>query len=100
MIYTERLTEIGRRKQSLIAASARQRAMLAAELRAWQKPIGMIDRGIAAARFLKAHPALVAAAVVVAGVLGRRGLLRWAGRGVVVWRSWRALQTVVRSLSA
>jgi hypothetical protein len=100
MIYTDRLIEVARRKESLIAASARQRAMLAAELRAWQKPIGMIDRGIAATRFLKAHPALVAAGVVVAGVLGRRSLLRWVGRGVVVWRSWRALQTVVRRLNA
>jgi hypothetical protein len=100
MIYTDRLIEVARRKESLIAASARQRAMLAAELRAWQKPIGMIDRGIAATRFLKAHPALVAAGVMVAGVLGRRSLLRWVGRGVVVWRSWRALQTVVRRLNA
>lgn len=100
MIYTERLIEIARRKESLIAASARARAGLAAEFRAWQRPIDVIDHGIAAGRFLKAHPVAVGLTAVVVAVLGRRSLLRWAGRGLVVWRSWRALQTLARSLNA
>lgn len=100
MIYGERLTEIARRKEGLIARAARERAVIAAEFGAWHKPIDVLDRGIAAARFLKAHPVLVAAALAVAAVLGRRSLLRWVGRGLVVWRGWRALQVWTRSLSA
>jgi hypothetical protein len=99
MIYMERLSEIARRKERLIAASARERAMLAAELGAWQKPIGVIDRSMAGVRFLKAHPALALTGLAVVVILGRRSLLRWAGRGLLVWRGWRALQVLARGLS-
>jgi hypothetical protein len=99
MIYTERLSEIARRKERLIAASARQLAGLAAELGAWQKPFEVIDRSIAGMRFMKAHPALMLTGLMVVAVLGRRSLLRWAGRGLLVWRGWRALQVLARGLS-
>lgn len=100
MIYTERLTEIARRKESLVAKSGRERAALAAGFGVWQKPIDVIERGVAAARFLRSHPLLVAAAIVVVAVLGRRKLLRWAGRGLVAWRAWRTLQGLVSELNA
>ena len=100
MIYTKRLTEIARRKESLVARCGSQRAALAAEFGAWQKPIDVIDHGIAAARFLKSHPLLMAAAMVVVAVLGRRKLVRWAGQGLVVWRAWRTVQELVAGLNA
>lgn len=99
MIYTARLTEIARRKERIVASIGREREMISAEFRAWQKPLEVLDRGIAATRFLRAHPVLVAAAIALAAILGRHSLLRWAGRGLVVWRSWRALQTWVRALN-
>ena len=100
MIYTERLTEIARRKESLVAKSGRERAALASEFGVWQKPIAVIEQGLAAARFLKSHPLLVAAAVVVVAALGRRKLPRWAGRALMVWRAWGALQDLVPELKA
>lgn len=100
MIYAERLADVVHRKERLVARAAEQRDRLADDLRAWQRPIEMVERGIAATRFLRAHPALVALALVVVAVLGRRRLLRWLGRGLVVWRSWRAMQGWVRLLSA
>lgn len=100
MIYTERLIELARRKERLIASADQQRAALEDEFRVWRKPIGLLDRGIAAAVFLRAHPALTAAAIAAAAVLGRRNLLRWVGRGLVVWRSWRALRGWVRKFDA
>jgi hypothetical protein len=79
MIYMERLSEIARRKERLIAASARERAMLAAELGAWQKPIGVIDRSMAGVRFLKAHPALALTGLAAQpAALGRAGTSRVA----------------------
>ena len=100
MMYTERLTEIARRKENLVAKSVSQRAALVAKLGAWQKPIDVIDHGIAAARFLKSHPLPVAAAMVIIAVLGRRKLLRWAGQGLVVWRAWRTVRELVAGLNA
>jgi hypothetical protein len=35
----------------------------------------------------------------VLAVLGRRQLLRWTGRALMVWRGWRTLQTFLRRLS-
>jgi len=32
----------------------------------------------------------------VAAAVGRRGLLHWIGRGLVAWRTWRALGAWVR----
>ena len=100
MIYTERLNEIARRREGLIATSARERAALAAEFDDWQKPIDAIDHGVAAVRFLKAHPILVTGAIVIVAALGRRHLVRWAGRGLIVWRTWRALQQLMPALNA
>ena len=51
----------------------------------------MIDRAVAGVRVLRSHPALVGGAVLVAAVLGRRRLFRWAGKGLVTWRAWRGL---------
>lgn len=100
MIYTERLNGLARKKAHLIADCARQRSALADGLSAWQAPIRAIDRGIAATRFLQAHPVAVAAVLGIVAVLGRRRLVRWAGRGLLVWRGWQTAQTLLRSLSA
>jgi hypothetical protein len=99
MIYTKYMTEIARRKENLVAKSVSQRAALVAEFGGWQKPIDVIDHGIAAARFLKSHPLPVATAMVVVAVLGRRKLLRWAGQGLVVWRAWRTVRELVAELN-
>jgi hypothetical protein len=99
-MYTERLTEIARRKESLVAKSGRERAALVSEFGVWQKPVDVIEQGLAAARFLKSHPLLVVAAMVVVAALGRRKLLRWAGQGLVAWRAWRTLRDVVSEFNA
>lgn len=98
MKYGDRMTRLARRKGRLIAASTRQRAELAAELAAWRAPVAVLERGIAAARFVTAHPVIVAAAIATVAVLGRRRLLRWAGRALLVWRSWRTLRTLAGTL--
>lgn len=100
MIYRERLIELAQRKERLIGTCARQRDQLAAQLSAWQAPLAVIDRGVSAARFLRSHPVAVAAAIIGAAVLGRRRLLRWAGRGVLMWRGWRTVRMLLGALSA
>lgn len=99
MIYTERLNGLARKKAHLIADCARQRRVLADGLSAWQAPMRALDRGIAATRFLQAHPLVVAAVVGLVAVLGRRQVLRWASRGLLVWRGWQAVRMLLHTLN-
>ena len=100
MIYSARLSELASRKARLAAECARQRVVLAEQLGDWQARFRVVDRGIAAARFLKAHPVAIAAAVGLVAIVGRRQLLRWAGRGLLVWRSLQTVRTLLRALAA
>lgn len=84
------LAEITRRKERLIGRAAAQRAAMADAWHYWQQPAHAVDRGIAAARFLKSHPLLVGVGVAAAVVLGRRNLLGWISRGWVMWRALRS----------
>lgn len=100
MIYSARLGELASRKARLAAECARQRLVLAEELGDWQARLRAADRVIAAARFLKAHPVAIAAVVGLVAIVGRRQLLRWAGRGLLVWRSLQTVRTLLRALAA
>lgn len=100
MIYTERLIDVARRKERLLADCARRRAELVAELTAWRAPIAVMERSVAATRFIRAHPVAVAAVIAAMAVLGRRHLARWARRGILIWRGWRTIRTLLAMLSA
>jgi hypothetical protein len=100
MSITERLIELARRKERLVARAAVQRAEIAAAFHRWQGPIGIADRALAAGRFLRAHPVLLVVALAVAAVLGRRRLLGLASRGFAVWRLLRALRAWMGKLGA
>ena len=96
MGFTEKLLDFAGRKERLIARAAQQRAEIAAAVLRWDKPISVLDRGLAAARFLKEHPLVVVAASTAVIVLGRRNLLRWTGRGLIAWRAWRSVNAWTR----
>jgi hypothetical protein len=85
------LIDIARRKERLIARGQAQRAAIAEDFRQLRQPIGVIDRGLAVVRFLRAHPAIVGIVVAAVVVLRGRGLVSMAGRGLTVWRIWRSL---------
>lgn len=95
-MFSDGLIELARRKERLIMRAGQQRAVIATSCLQLQKPLGMIDRGIAMARYLKAHPLALAAGITVAAVLGRRSLLRWAGRGLFAWRAWHSVRAWTR----
>lgn len=85
----DRLIEIARRKERLIARAEAQRAAIGESIRRLEGPIGIVDRGLEVARFLQAHPVLVGAAVAALVVFSRRGLPSLAGRVFSAWRLWR-----------
>lgn len=87
----QRLIEIALRKGRLIARAEAQRAAIGQSVVQLRGPIEIADRGLAAARFLRAHPVLVAAAVAAVVALRGRGLLSLAGRAFSVWRLWRTV---------
>jgi hypothetical protein len=90
-MFTARLVELARRRERLTARTAAQRTIVADAYQRWQKPAGLVDRGLAVVRFLKSHPLLSAIVVAAAAAAGRRKLVRWGGRGWVAWRTVRAL---------
>ncbi|HEX6004502.1 MAG TPA: YqjK family protein [Burkholderiales bacterium] len=100
MIRAERLNAVARRKANLIVACARHRARLGRELADLRVPIAAADRAIASIRFLRSHPVGVALVIATLAVLGRRHVLRWSGRALLVWRGWRTVRAVIESLAA
>ena len=82
---------IREQRARLVERAARQREALAQGVAALSVPIALADRGMAVARFIKARPALVAAAATLVMVLQPRRSLRWVQRGVALWQTWRWL---------
>ncbi len=85
---------LARRKADLVSRAAVQREAIVEIAGELQERMRVIDRGVAAVGVIKAHPVLAGAAVAVVLALGRRTLVRWAGRAVMLWRGWRMLQGV------
>jgi len=92
--------ELALRKQRLLQRIEQEREALGAVCqRALVPPLRVADKVGAGARWLMAHPVVPAA--VAAGLIAWRpvGLLRWAGRGLWLWRTWRKAQPIIQSLT-
>src|SRR5258706_3740892 len=89
--FQEQLIEITRRKERLIARAGSERAVIVASIVQLQGPIGVVDRGLEVARFLREHPLLVATAIAAVAAFGRRSLISLAGSAISVWRIWRSV---------
>ena len=95
----ERMMAVARRKERLLARCEGEREAMSEAFRRWAGPAQLIDRVVATARTVRSHPALVGVAMLVAAVLGRKRLVRWAGRGLMTWRAWRGLLAWMRRIS-
>jgi hypothetical protein len=89
----EHLVEIARHKERLIARCAAQRDAVAGVFRDLERPIAVADRALGIARFFRAHPILVFAAVAAIVALRRRGSMSLIARGLAAWRMWRGIST-------
>jgi hypothetical protein len=88
-VNRRRLAQIHARRERLLARSAAQRDELALLLAPLKGPLAVVDRGIAAAQYVRAHPGLVAVAAVIFVVLSPKRAFRWARRAFGVWRGYR-----------
>jgi len=84
----DRLIEIARRKERLIARAGAQRAAIGETIRQLRRPIGVLDHGLEVVRFLQAHPLLVASGVALLAVFRRRRLVSLTGSLLTAWRLW------------
>jgi hypothetical protein len=73
-----------RRRQVLLARSARLRDELADDARAVLRPLGAVDRGVSIARSGLLKPALVAGGAMLL-VAGPSRWVRLAGRALAFW---------------
>ena len=92
----KRLADIARRRDQLIARAAVERAATAASFRRLKAPLGILDRAMGAAYFVRAHPLLIGTgvAVIVAAVSGKLRMLPALGRGLAAWRAWKMISSL------
>ena len=88
----EQHVAIALRKERLLARIDTQRNQLATYGVHFEKPFAAADKAIEAGRYIKQRPWITAVAVAAVLLLGRRNLLRWAGKGWAIWRGWRLAQ--------
>lgn len=91
-----RLTVIAQRRAALVAQAAAQRREVSACVQAWHKPLAYADRGMALARYVRAHPLALVTGVLLLFRLGRGRVSTWAGR---VWTGWRIYQSLQNTRS-
>ena len=87
------LAQLAARRQKLVAQAAVQRSTLAYELEPWRARLVLVDRGVAALRYIGRTPALMMAGGALLLVFWRPGHTgKWLRRGWVVWQLGRRLR--------
>jgi hypothetical protein len=91
-----RLIELHQQRGRLLERIAFQRQTLAREFEPLKLPLSLPGRLASRLRegqlFVREHPYLVGTLVTAIVVLKPRFILRWAQRGLLVWRTWRSLR--------
>jgi len=94
-----RLDALLRRRARLVAKSAEQRDALARGFEALERPFALADRALAAVRYLRAHPGLVLAGVLIVAALRPRRALAWTTRAYAARRAYRLAAGGMRRLA-
>lgn len=82
----EKPIPLAERRARLIARTEAQRRALAQYIEPWRKPLARADRGLAALRYLKSHPAWIIGGVVLVAALRPGRIGKWLRRGWVGWQ--------------
>ncbi len=82
----DKLVRLAERRERLIAQAAAQRMALAQNIEPWRTPLALADKGLAALRYIKSHPAWIVGGSFLLAALrpGRAG--KWLRRGWVTWQ--------------
>lgn len=87
----EQMLAVMRRRGELLARIAAQREQVAVTAMRWQGPLALADKGLAAVRFMRSNPVIVAVAVAVL-MIRRRGVTGMLTTG---WRMWRLYKSAI-----
>lgn len=93
------MLEVMQRRGELLARIASQREQAAQIGARWETPLAFADKCLAAVRFLRSRPALVAG-VVALFVVRRHGLIGLARGGWRVWQGYRYFVAFSAKLSS
>lgn len=85
------LNEVIARRKLLVAQCALQRATLTQCVAPWQPRLALLDRGIAALRYVQRYPAALAALGLLVAALRPQRVAGWLERGWVLWQVGRSL---------
>ncbi|MHB1186343.1 YqjK-like family protein [Thiobacillus sp.] len=86
-------TRLAERRSLLIAQAAAQRTALATNMAPWRARLALADRGIAAVRYVRSHPALMVGAALLVAALRPRRAGTWLQRGLLAWQIGRRLRS-------
>ena len=85
MINSE-LIRLAAQRERLVAQSAAQRATLAQSIAPWRSRLALVDRGIAAVRYVRRYPAVLAGIGLLVAALRPHGTAAWLQRGWMLWQ--------------
>jgi len=88
-----KLTQLAERRKRLVAQAEAQRALLTTNLAPWRERLRLADRGIAAVRYVRSHPALVLGVALLIAALRPRRAGTWLQRGLLAWQIGRRLRS-------
>lgn len=91
----KQLFVVRQRRSELLASIDSQREQVAKAAVHWQRPLEFADQGLAAVRFLRSNP-LILAGVSTLLVIRRRGVV---GLGMAAWKGWK-LYRLAKSLAS
>jgi len=92
---SERQAQLAQRREALRARCAVQRLHFADTTAEIDEHLGGLDRSINVVRTVIRSPFLIAGAIGLFVLIGPRRVVRWAGRGALLWSTARRLLRVV-----
>jgi hypothetical protein len=87
-----KLTRLAELRSLLFALGAAQRTAMASNMAPWRARLVLADRGIAALRYVRSHPALMVGAALLLAALRPRRAGKWLSRGWLAWQIGRRLR--------
>jgi hypothetical protein len=88
----KKLAQLAERRGLLVAQAAVQRTALTLNLAPWHARLALVDKGVAAVRYVTRHPALMLGAALLFAALRRRRVGTWLQRGWIIWSVGRRLR--------
>lgn len=89
----KKLLKLAQRRERLVSEAEAQRMQLVQTVDILRPALAMADKGLAAIRYIKAHPLLMAGGgAVLMKVLRPSRIGKWFGRGLFAWQMIRKLQ--------